>query len=138
MRRSVLLSIRRWNIISAKLISLCPNLECTSTVWAVSYTHAKYGQLSRVYRPYHRRLCLSSNSAEIIFHAFRCSLAAHALLLIVRVFPCSRCQSHSVTRKSMPYDQKRCTSNLFAYVYLVWHSCPHASRVRQSYPQGPA
>ncbi len=30
-----------WNIISAKLLSQCPNLECTSTVKAVHYTHGK-------------------------------------------------------------------------------------------------
>ncbi len=35
-----------WNIISVKLISPCPHSECTSTVWTVGYTHAKYGQLS--------------------------------------------------------------------------------------------
>ncbi len=91
MRRSVLLSIHRWNIISAKLISLCPNLECTSMVWAVGYTHAKNGQLSMCItdHPYRRsafqiRTLSELNLAEMVFHVVRRSFsppsAAHALL----------------------------------------------------------
>ncbi len=61
-QRSVLLNTSRWNIVSAKLISPCPNLECTSTVLAVRYTHAQLTVANG--RPYRRSAFLIRTLSE--------------------------------------------------------------------------
>ncbi len=92
---SFLLSIHRWSITSAQVISLCPNLECTSMVW-VSVTHtlsmANFPCVSYSRSAFRLR---NLSLAEMMFHAvvrsFSPPSAAHVLLVWY-------CMVHGVSR----------------------------------------